>query len=116
MFTFNSWKIKFIELEYKSKGLPTWHSGKESACQCRRHTRRGFDLCVEKICWSRKRQPLPLFLPGKFHGQRILAGYSPWGHIESDTTEQLRTPVVKLLYSACLEHCLWVKKPGSALL
>ena len=26
-------------------------------------------------------------LPGKFHGQRSLAGYSPWGHKESDTTE-----------------------------
>ena len=32
-----------------------------------------------------------LFLPGKFHGQRNLAGYSPWGHKESDTTEQLST-------------------------
>ena len=31
------------------------------------------------------------FLPGKFHGQRSLAGYSPWGHKESDTTEQARS-------------------------
>ena len=29
----------------------------------------------------------PLFLPGEFHGQRSLAGYSLWGHRESDTTE-----------------------------
>ena len=29
------------------------------------------------------------FLPGKSHGQRKLAGYSPWGHEESDMTEQL---------------------------
>ena len=28
-----------------------------------------------------------LFLPGKFHGQRSLVGYSPWGHKESDMTE-----------------------------
>ena len=28
-------------------------------------------------------------MPGEFHGQRNLAGYSPWGHKESDTTEQL---------------------------
>ena len=28
-------------------------------------------------------------LPGKFHGQRSLVGYSQWGHKESDTTEQL---------------------------
>ena len=31
----------------------------------------------------------PVFLPGKFHKQRILAGYSPWGHKELDTTERL---------------------------
>ena len=30
------------------------------------------------------------FLPAKSHGRRSLAGYSPWGHKESDTTEQLR--------------------------
>ena len=32
-------------------------------------------------------QPAPVFLLGKFHEQRSLAGYSPWGHKESDTTE-----------------------------
>ena len=31
--------------------------------------------------------PLPVFLPGEFHGQRSLVGYSPWGCKESDTTE-----------------------------
>ena len=35
--------------------------------------------------------PTPEFLPGKFYGQRSLVGYSPWGHRESDTTEQLST-------------------------
>ena len=30
-----------------------------------------------------------IFLPGKFYGQRSLVGYSPWGHKELDTTEQL---------------------------
>ena len=39
---------------------------------------KGFDLCVGKIPWSRKWQPNPVFLSGKFHGQRNLAGYSPW--------------------------------------
>ena len=34
-------------------------------------------------------QPTPVFLPGEYHGQRTLVGYSPWGHKESDTTEQL---------------------------
>ena len=33
--------------------------------------------------------PTPVFLPGQFHGQRSLAGYSPWGCKELDTTEGL---------------------------
>ena len=37
--------------------------------------------------WRRKWQPTPVFLPGESHGQRSLAGYSPWGHTQSDTTE-----------------------------
>ena len=39
-----------------------------------------FDPWVEKILWRRKWQPIPVFLPGKSHGQRNLVGYSPWGH------------------------------------
>ena len=31
----------------------------------------------------------PVFLPGEFHGQRILVSYSPWGHKGLDITEQL---------------------------
>ena len=34
---------------------------------------------VGKIPWRREWQPTPVFLPGKSHGQRNLAGYSPWG-------------------------------------
>ena len=62
-------------------------AGKELICQCKRHKRHEFDPWVGKIPWSRKWQPTPVFLPGKFHGQRRLAGCSPWGHEESDTTE-----------------------------
>ena len=40
----------------------------------------GFNHWVGKIPWSRKWQPIPLFLPGTFHGQRSLVDYSPWGH------------------------------------
>ena len=39
--------------------------------------------------WRRRWQPTPVLLPGKFHGQRSLVGYSPWGRKESDMTEQL---------------------------
>ena len=46
---------------------------------------------VGKIPWRRKWQPTLIFLPGKFHGQRSLAGYNPWGGKELDMTELLRT-------------------------
>ena len=38
----------------------------------------GFDPWFGKIPWTRKWQPMPVFLPGKSHGQRSQAGYSPW--------------------------------------
>ena len=63
-----------------------WCSGKQSVCQCRK---RVFDPFVRKIPWRRQWQPTPVFLPGKSHGQRSLAGYSPWGQKESDTTDKL---------------------------
>ena len=47
---------------------------KESACQCRRCERYGFDPWVGKIPWRRTWQPTPVVLPGESHGQRILAG------------------------------------------
>ena len=48
--------------------FPGGASGKESACQCRRHGRHGFDRRVGTIPWRRKWQPTPLFFPGKLHG------------------------------------------------
>ena len=39
-----------------------------------------FSPWVRKICWRKKWQPTPLFLPEKSHGQRSLVGYSPGGH------------------------------------
>ena len=41
--------------------------------------------------WSRKWQPTPLFLHGKFLRQGSLLCYNLQGHKESDTTEQLNT-------------------------
>ena len=37
--------------------------------------------------WRRAWPPTPVFLPGESQGQRCLAGYSSWGHEESDLTE-----------------------------
>ena len=68
-------------------GFPGITSGKESTCQCRRHKRRRFDPWLGKIPWRRKWQPPPVFLPGKFSGQRSLVSCSPRSYKESDTTE-----------------------------
>ena len=63
-------------------GLP-WRLRHWRIClQCRRS---GFDPWIGKIPWRRKWQPTPVFFPGKSHGQRSLAGYSPWGRKGSDT-------------------------------
>ena len=72
-------------------GLPRWLSGKEFTCQCRRCS---FDSWVGKSPWRRAWKSTPGFLPGEFHGQRSLAGYSPiqfrsW----TDMTEHIYTHV-----------------------
>ena len=72
---------------------PTWHFTwmvlvvKESSFQRRRHKRCGLHPWIRKIPWKRKWQPTPIFLPGKFHEQRSLVGYSPWGCKELGTVE-----------------------------
>jgi len=48
-----------------------------------------FDCLVRKIPWRREWQPTPVFFPGESHGHRSLVVYSPWGHKDSDRTEQL---------------------------
>ena len=75
-------------LRYKCTGLPRWHSGKESSCQCRRCR---FDPWVRKFPLEKEMaSPPPVFLPGKFHGQQSLSDCSPWGPKESSSTEQQR--------------------------
>ena len=62
-------------------GLPWWLSWYRIRVQ---FGRPGFNPWVRKIPWRRARVPTPVFWPGEFHGL-----YSPWGHKESDMTEQL---------------------------
>ena len=83
-------------------GLPWWLSSKESACQCRCNPWSG------KIPWRRAWKPTPVFLPGKSHGQRSLAGDCPWGRKESDTNEQLNKKLAPqvLMYSR-LQVPIW---------
>ena len=56
-------------------GFPGSTSGKEPACQCRRHKRHRFNPWVGKIPWRRAWQPTPVFWPGESHGQRSQVGY-----------------------------------------
>ena len=67
-------------------GLPRWCSGKDSPANAENAR---FNPWVVKMPWSMKWQPTLLFLPGKFHRQKSLAGYSPQCRKELDTTEQV---------------------------
>ena len=64
--------------------FPDGASGKEPACQWRGHRWCRFDPCIRKIPWRRKWQPTPVFLLGKFHGQRSL-GVTVHGVTKSQT-------------------------------
>ena len=72
----------FVDSSVVLEGFPGGASGKEPAFHCRRQKRWGFGPWVKKIPWRRAWHPTPVFLPGESHGQRSLAGYSPWGRTE----------------------------------
>ena len=76
-------------------GLPRWHSDGESSCQSWDE-----ETQVGRIPWNRKWQSTPVFLPGKFHGQRSLAGCSPWGHRvrHNRVTKHSRQSTLRRLY------------------
>ena len=71
------------------QGFPGGSVGIESACQCRRLRRHGFNLWVGRSPGERHGSPLqyPVFLSRESHGQRSLASYNPWGCKESNMTE-----------------------------
>ena len=65
--------------------FPGSTSGKEPACQGRRHRDAG-SIWVGKMPWRMAWQTTPV-LPGESHRQRSMVGYSPWSRKESDMTE-----------------------------
>ena len=76
---------------------PAWWLRWQRIClQCRKP---GFNSWVGKIPWRREWRPTPVFLHGEFHGQKSLAGYSPWGHKELYTTDHL-----SLTHSPLIPH------------
>ena len=60
---------------------------------------KGWEDSLEEI-------PTPVFLPGKFHGQRSLVGCSPWGHKELDMTERLNTHARTFLRELLISNSL----------
>ena len=84
-------------------GFPGGSDGKgkkkKKCLQCRRPW---FDISVWKILQRRKWQHAVVFLPGEFHGQRSLSGYSPWGRKESDTTERITLSLSVYIYAGIL--------------
>jgi len=102
----------------RSIGLPGWLRGWSICLQCGRP---GFDPWVGKIPWRRKWQPTPIFLLGKSHGWRCLAGYSPQGRKESDMTEQLHFTLLGFWSCKCTvvregeskPDVSWWQEPGN---
>ena len=71
---FNIQKTKIMA----SGPITSWQIGGET-----------METVIDFILGGSQWHPTPVLLPGKSHGWRSLVGYSPWGHYESDTTEQL---------------------------
>ena len=62
----------------------------------------GFDPWVGKIPWRREQLPIPVFWPGELPGL-----YGPWGHKESDTTEQLALDSQAPCATLCVPWVMW---------
>ena len=77
-FIANHWTTAFA--------IPGGSDGKASACN---PGDPGSIPGLGRFPWRKKWKPTPVLLPGKSHGRWSLVGYCPWGHKESDTTEQL---------------------------
>ena len=84
-------KVLVLGLNRGALGFPGGTSGKEPVCQYRRHETRVQSLGQEDHPLEEGLATTPAFLPGESHRQRNLTDYSPWGHKESDMTEQLNT-------------------------
>ena len=91
-------------LAYMVMGFPGSASGKEPACQCRRHQRWWFNPWVRKILWRRAWQSTPVFLPGESHGQRSLAGYSPYYLKEQGAVESTECTYIGISECMCVHQ------------
>ena len=74
--------------------------------------REWFNAWVGKILWRRKQQPTPVFLPGKYQGQKSLVGYSPRGHKESAENTHFAAPVAQSAKNLPAMQETWVRSLG----
>ena len=96
---FELWRRAHAFFIWEDWGLPKWHSGKESICQCKRCKRCRFSPWVGKIPWSRNWQSPPVFLPGNFHGQKSLMPYTSWsGRVRLNWTDTHISNFVRKVY------------------
>ena len=86
-----------------TKGFPGGASGRKNLPAKAGDVRCRFSPWLGKIPWRRKWQPTPVLLPEEFHGQRSLAGYSPWDRKESVTSEQLSHAQLRKPQGTCQE-------------
>ena len=99
--TSSLWKPIQKELKGCNRPLdfPDGASSKESACQCRRHKGHGFDSWVRRSPGGWHGNPLQYSCLENPHGQKSLAGYSPWWR-DGNTRPPYLPP----------EKTMWVKK------
>ena len=101
------WDKRFCTGIQASKGRLWWLTGKKSAAK-----QETWAPWIRKIPWRRKWQPTPVFLPGEFHGQRSLVGYSSRGCKESNITEWLNMRMHACAHTHTHTHI--VRRPGAA--
>ena len=118
----NNKLLKGLQVEQMAQRRPTAalrpaHSSQVPTCPRRRRRRHRVSPWVGQIPWSREWQPTPVFLPGKFHGQRSLAGYSTGSYKELDTTEYTHLPpsLCQLHPPTLGNQQIWIQVPLLAL-
>ena len=101
---------KMSGFDLSISGFPGGSDGRVSACNAEDLGAMQKTPWVGKIPWRREWQPTLVFLPEEFHGQRILAGYSPWDHKELGKTESNlgKTNTFTFIYLLCVLYILYI--------